>query len=91
MEAICYYAYEASCDLRRTGAIPPSRLQEGPRPPPPDTLELWKKSAAYRQCPTRRTLDWKLLREKIKKMGWDSNVVAIAPTAIATSWAPALH
>jgi ribonucleoside-diphosphate reductase alpha chain len=85
MEAICYYAYEASSDLAaERGAYSTFKGSKWDRGLlPPDTLELLEKERGLPVDVKRGgRMDWNLLREKIKKQGMrNSNVVAIAPTA----------
>jgi ribonucleoside-diphosphate reductase alpha chain len=85
MEAISYYAYEASSDLaadRGTySSYKGSKWDRGLLPQ--DTIELL---AEERGCqidvPRGSKMDWAPVREKIKKQGMrNSNVLAIAPTA----------
>ncbi|MDB4507709.1 ribonucleoside-diphosphate reductase subunit alpha [bacterium] len=85
MEAISYYAYEASSDLaadRGTySSYKGSKWDRGLLPQ--DTIELL---AEERGCqidvPRGSKMDWAPVREKIKKQGLrNSNVLAIAPTA----------
>ncbi len=85
MEAISYYAYEASSDLaadRGTySSYKGSKWDRGLLPQ--DTIELL---AEERGCeidvPRGSKMDWTPVREKIAKHGMrNSNVLAIAPTA----------
>ena len=85
MEAISYYAYEASSDLaaeRGTySSYKGSKWDRGLLPQ--DTIDLL---AEERGCeidvPRSSKMDWAPVREKIKKQGMrNSNVLAIAPTA----------
>ncbi|MCL4103650.1 UNVERIFIED_CONTAM: hypothetical protein GTU68_059729 [Idotea baltica] len=74
MEAICYYAYEASSDLAAEhgsySSYEGSKWSRGLLPL--DTLNMLEEDR----------MDWDALREKIKKQGMrNSNVIAIAPTA----------
>jgi ribonucleoside-diphosphate reductase alpha chain len=85
MEAIAYYAYEASSDLaaeRGTYAsYQGSKWDRGLLPQ--DTLELLSASRGEPVAvPSGGWLDWTPLREKIASQGMrNSNVIAIAPTA----------
>ncbi|RMF59720.1 MAG: ribonucleoside-diphosphate reductase subunit alpha [Bacteroidetes bacterium] len=85
MEAIAYYAYEASSDLAaERGAYPSysgSKWDRGLLPP--DTLDLLEAERGEPiNVPRGGRLDWIPLREKIARQGMrNSNVLAIAPTA----------
>lgn len=85
MEAIAYYAYEASSDLaaeRGTySTYTGSKWERGLLPG--DTLDLLEKERGVAvDVPRGGKLDWKPLREKILQQGMrNSNVLAIAPTA----------
>jgi ribonucleoside-diphosphate reductase alpha chain len=85
MEAIAYYAYEASSDLAaERGRYPSyagSKWDRGLLPQ--DTLELLSEARgeAVEVAPGGR-MDWTPLRERIAHQGMrNSNVIAIAPTA----------
>jgi len=85
MEAIAYYAYEASSDLaaeRGTySSYKGSKWDRGLLPQ--DTLELLDKERGLEvDVPRDAKMDWAPVREKIAKHGMrNSNVLAIAPTA----------
>ena len=85
MEAIAFYAYEASSDLaaeRGTyGSYIGSKWERGILPQ--DTLELLEQERGKEiPVPKEGKMDWKPLRQKIAKQGMrNSNVLAIAPTA----------
>jgi ribonucleoside-diphosphate reductase alpha chain len=85
MEAIAYYAYEASSDLAKErgtySSYTGSKWQRGLLPP--DTLDLLEKERGVPvDVPRGGKMDWKSLREKITTNGMrNSNVLAIAPTA----------
>jgi ribonucleotide reductase alpha subunit len=85
MEAIAYYAYEASSDLaaeRGTySSYKGSKWDRGLLPP--DTVELLEKERGLPiQVPRGSRMDWSSLRAKIGAQGMrNSNVLAIAPTA----------
>jgi len=85
MEAIAYYAYEASSDLadeRGTYAtFSGSKWDRGLLPP--DTIELLEHERGVEvEVPRGGKLDWQPLRDKIAAQGMrNSNVLAIAPTA----------
>ena len=85
MEAIGYYAYEASSDLAEEhgtySSYKGSKWERGLLPQ--DTLDLLEKERGVElQVPRAGKMNWKPLREKIGKQGMrNSNVLAIAPTA----------
>ena len=85
MEAIAYYAYEASSDIaaeRGTySSYKGSKWDRGLLPQ--DTLDLLEQERGQPiEVPRGGKLDWTPLREKIAKQGMrNSNVLAIAPTA----------
>jgi len=85
MEAIAYYAYEASSDLAaERGRYPSyagSKWDRGLLPQ--DTLDLLEEERGLPlQVPRGGLMDWTPLREKIARQGMrNSNVLAIAPTA----------
>lgn len=85
MEAVAYYAYEASSDLAaergRYSTFEGSKWSRGLLPP--DTLELLERERGQTiEVPRTQRMDWGPLREKIKAQGMrNSNVLAIAPTA----------
>ncbi|MEM1440810.1 MAG: ribonucleoside-diphosphate reductase subunit alpha [Verrucomicrobiota bacterium] len=85
MEAIAYFAYEASSDLAAErgsySSFEGSKWSRGILPP--DTVDLLEEQRGEAiEVPRGGNLDWDSLREKIKKQGMrNSNVLAIAPTA----------
>lgn len=85
MEAIAYYAYEASSDLAAEhgtySSYKGSKWDRGLMPQ--DTLDLLASERGEEVVvPRAGKMDWKPLREKIAKQGMrNSNVLAIAPTA----------
>lgn len=85
MEAICYYAYEASSDLAVErgcySSYEGSLWSQGILPI--DSVELLAKARGqYLDMDKTQRLDWSTLREKIHKQGMrNSNCIAIAPTA----------
>ena len=85
MEAICYYAYEASSDLaKEQGSYPSFKGSKWDRGLMPlDTLEMLEQERDLPiDVPRGHKLDWDKLSKKIKKQGMrNSNIVAIAPTA----------
>jgi ribonucleoside-diphosphate reductase alpha chain len=85
MEAIAYYAYEASSDLAaERGAYSTYKGSKWDRGLlPPDTVDLLEKERGLPiQVPRGARMDWSSLRKKIGAQGMrNSNVLAIAPTA----------
>jgi len=85
MEAIAYYAYEASSDLAAENgsysSFQGSKWQRGLLPL--DTLEMLEEERGQAiEVPRGGKMDWDALREKIQRQGMrNSNVLAIAPTA----------
>jgi ribonucleoside-diphosphate reductase alpha chain len=85
MEAIAYYAYEASSDLAaergRYASYAGSKWDRGLLPP--DTVDLLEAERGEPVVvPRGGTLDWEALRERIARQGMrNSNVLAVAPTA----------
>ena len=85
MEAICYYAYQASTELARErgqySSYKGSLWDQGILPI--DTLErLASERGGYVEVDRSSTLNWDALRQKIAQHGMrNSNCVAIAPTA----------
>ena len=85
MEAICYYAYEASTQLAqergRYSSYRGSLWDRGILPI--DSLDLLaKERGGYVEVDRSATLDWDSLRARIAQHGMrNSNCVAIAPTA----------
>jgi ribonucleoside-diphosphate reductase alpha chain len=85
MEAIAYYAYEASSDLaaeRGTySTYKGSKWDRGLLPQ--DTLDLLEQERGVKiEVPRGGKMNWEPLREKIAKQGMrNSNCLAIAPTA----------
>ncbi len=85
MEAICYYAYEASSDLAQErgtySSYKGSKWDRGILPQ--DSIELLEKERGQEiEVPKGSKMDWSVVREKIAKHGMrNSNVIAIAPTA----------
>jgi len=85
MEAIAYYAYEASSDLaaeRGTySSYKGSKWDRGILPQ--DTLKILEEERGLPlDVPYGGKMDWQPLRDKIAKQGMrNSNVLAIAPTA----------
>ena len=85
MEAIAFFAYEASSDLAAErgsySSFKGSKWDRGLLPP--DTLDLLEQERGETvEVPRGGRLDWDSLRNKIKTQGMrNSNVLAIAPTA----------
>ena len=85
MEAIAFYAYEASSDLageRGTySSYKGSKWDRGLLPQ--DTLDVLEQERGLQvEVPRGGKLDWTPVREKIRKQGMrNSNCLAIAPTA----------
>ncbi len=85
MEAIAYYAYEASSDLAAErgsySSFEGSKWSRGLMPT--DTLDLLEEERGQAiEVPRGGKLDWDALRGKITQQGMrNSNVLAIAPTA----------
>ena len=85
MEAIAYYAYEASSDIAAEqgtySSYKGSKWDRGIFPQ--DTIELLQNERGVEiDIPRGGKLDWTPLREKVAKQGMrNSNVLAIAPTA----------
>lgn len=85
MEAIAYFAYEASSDLAAErgsySSYEGSKWSRGLLPP--DTVDLLEEQRGQAiEVPRGGLMDWDSLRAKIKKQGMrNSNVLAIAPTA----------
>ncbi len=85
MEAIAYFAYEASSDLAAErgsySTFEGSKWSRGLLPP--DTVDLLEEERGEAiDVPRGGRMDWDALREKIRRQGMrNSNVLAIAPTA----------
>ena len=85
MEAIAYYAYEASSDLAAEHGVystyQGSKWSRGLMPQ--DTLDMLEDERGVKvEVPRAGKMDWNPLRAKIEKQGMrNSNVLAIAPTA----------
>ncbi len=85
MEAVCYYAYMASTELAeergRYATYRGSLWDRGILPQ--DSLNMLRdERGGYVEVDTSSTLDWDVLRMRIKQYGMrNSNCVAIAPTA----------
>jgi ribonucleoside-diphosphate reductase alpha chain len=85
MEAVCYYAYQASTRLaEERGRYSSYRGSLWDRNIlPQDTVKLLKEErGGYVEVDESSTMDWDALRERIARYGMrNSNCVAIAPTA----------
>ena len=85
MEAVCYYAYQASSELAKErgtySSYQGSLWDRGILPQ--DTLKmLQEERGGYVEVDQSSTMDWNALRSQIKQHGMrNSNCVAIAPTA----------
>ena len=85
MEAVCYYAYQASTELAeergRYSSYPGSLWDRGILPQ--DTIKLLREErGGYVDIDESSTMDWEALRSRIRIHGMrNSNCVAIAPTA----------
>ncbi|MES2934739.1 MAG: ribonucleoside-diphosphate reductase subunit alpha [Pseudomonadota bacterium] len=85
MEAVCYFAYLASTDLAEErgqySSYKGSLWDRGILPQ--DSLKLLgEERGSYLETDMSETLDWSILRNRIKQFGMrNSNCVAIAPTA----------
>ncbi|SFD18772.1 ribonucleoside-diphosphate reductase subunit alpha [Massilia yuzhufengensis] len=85
MEAVCYFAYLASTELAeergRYGSYEGSLWDRGILPQ--DSIKmLAEERGGYLEQDTSESMDWSLVRSRIKEFGMrNSNCVAIAPTA----------
>jgi ribonucleoside-diphosphate reductase alpha chain len=85
MEAVCYYAYQASTELAeergRYSSYKGSLWDRGILPQ--DTLRLLREErGGYVEVDESATMDWEALRSRIRIHGMrNSNCIAIAPTA----------
>lgn len=85
MEAVCYYAYLASTELAqergRYSSYTGSLWDRGILPQ--DSVKLLaQERGGYLEVDTSETMDWSIVRDRIKQYGMrNSNCVAIAPTA----------
>ncbi len=85
MEAVCYYAYLASTELAeergRYDSYSGSLWDRGILPQ--DSVKLLlEERGGYLEQDTSESMDWSLVRSRIKQFGMrNSNCVAIAPTA----------
>ncbi len=85
MEAISYYAIQASCDLAdERGAYETfngSLWSKGILPLDSQQILIEARGAKYIDVNLDETLDWAPVRERVKKGVRNSNIMAIAPTA----------
>ncbi len=86
MEAVSYYAIEASCELAqergRYQSFNGSLWSQGILPIDSVKLMIDDRGSAFVDVDLSATMDWSGLREKIQHHGMrNSNVMAIAPTA----------
>ena len=85
MEAVCYYAYLSSTELaEERGTYSSYRGSLWDRGIlPQDSLKLLaEERGGYLEVDTSESMDWTLVRSRIKQFGMrNSNCVAIAPTA----------
>lgn len=85
MEAISYYAIQASCDLAdERGAYSTfdgSLWSQGILPLDSLNILAEQRGAQYIEVDRSQTLDWEPVRARVKKGIRNSNIMAIAPTA----------
>lgn len=85
MEAVSYFAIQASADLaseRGTYASYPGSLWSQGILPLDSSQLLIEQRGNYIQCDSGSSMDWDSLREKVQQQGMrNSNCLAIAPTA----------
>ncbi|MCO7517412.1 ribonucleoside-diphosphate reductase subunit alpha [Pseudomonas guariconensis] len=85
MEAVSYYAIQASCDLAdERGAYETfqgSLWSKGILPLDSQQILIEARGAKYIDVNLDETLDWAPVRERVKKGIRNSNIMAIAPTA----------
>lgn len=85
MEAISYYAIQASCDLaEERGAYSTfegSLWSQGILPLDSMDILIKARGEKYIEVDRNSTLDWAPVRERVKKGIRNSNIMAIAPTA----------
>jgi ribonucleoside-diphosphate reductase alpha chain len=85
MEAVCYYAYQASCELaeeRGTYSTYKGSLWDQGILPQDSVALLARERGGYVEVDASSKMDWTSLRARIKQFGMrNSNCVAIAPTA----------
>ncbi|TBU92813.1 ribonucleoside-diphosphate reductase subunit alpha [Stutzerimonas kirkiae] len=85
MEAVSYYAIQASCDLAdERGAYQTfegSLWSQGILPLDSQQILIESRGQKYIDVDLNATLDWAPVRERVKKGIRNSNIMAIAPTA----------
>ncbi|MDD2090734.1 ribonucleoside-diphosphate reductase subunit alpha [Pseudomonas guariconensis] len=85
MEAVSYYAIQASCDLAdERGAYQTfegSLWSKGILPLDSQQILIEARGAKYIDVNLEESLDWAPVRERVKKGIRNSNIMAIAPTA----------
>ncbi|MEB0041291.1 ribonucleoside-diphosphate reductase subunit alpha [Pseudomonas sp. MH10] len=85
MEAVSYYAIQASCDLAdERGAyetFPGSLWSKGILPLDSQQILIEQRGQKYIDVDLNETLDWAPVRARVQKGIRNSNIMAIAPTA----------
>ena len=85
MEAVCYYAYQASCELAEERGVYSTykgSLWDRGILPQDSVALLAQERGGYVEVDNSSTMEWSGLRARIKQHGMrNSNCVAIAPTA----------
>jgi len=85
MEAVCYYAYQASCELAEERGVYSTykgSLWDRGILPQDSVALLAQERGGYVEVDNSSAMDWSGLRARIKQHGMrNSNCVAIAPTA----------
>ena len=85
MESVCYYAYQASCELAEERGVYSTykgSLWDRGILPQDSVAMLAAERGGYVEVDNSSTMDWSGLRARIKQHGMrNSNCVAIAPTA----------
>ncbi len=85
MEAISYYAIQASCDLAEErgsySTFEGSLWSQGILPLDSQQILIEQRGQKYIDVDLNETLDWAPIRERVKKGIRNSNIMAIAPTA----------
>ena len=85
MEAVCYYAYQASCELAEERGVYSTykgSLWDRGILPQDSVAMLAEERGGYVEVDSSSTMNWDSLRARIKQHGMrNSNCVAIAPTA----------
>jgi ribonucleoside-diphosphate reductase alpha chain len=85
MEAVSYYAIQASCDLAEErgnyASFNGSLWSQGILPLDSLDILIEQRGAKYIEVDRSQTLDWEPLRQRARKGIRNSNIMAIAPTA----------